>query len=134
MLLLRSSAFTLMEIMVVVGIIMLLAGIAIPIVGKQLGRGKVAAATLQINGIENAITNFQIDTGKVPASLDELMKTNGNKKWDGPYLKGKEIPLDPWGNRYVYSVSGSSGSGYTITCYGSDGAPGGEKQAGDITN
>jgi len=130
----RSSAFTLMEIMVVVGIIMLLAGIAIPIVGTSLGKGQIAAATLQIQGFENAITNFQIDVGRIPKDLNELVKNNGNKRWDGPYLKKKEIPLDPWGNPYLYEVSSSSVLGYKITSYGSDGAPGGDKIAKDITN
>jgi general secretion pathway protein G len=134
MILLRSSAFTLMEIMIVIGIIMLLAGLAIPFAVKSLGKGQMAAAKLQIQGFETAITNLQIDTGKIPRSLDELLKNNGNKKWDGPYLNKKEIPQDPWGNKYVYEVSGSSVSGYKITCYGSDGAPGGSKMAADITN
>ena len=130
----RSSAFTLMEIMVVVGIIMLLAGISIPVISKSLGKGQKSAATLQIQGFENAITNFQIDIGHIPKDLNELVKNNGNKKWDGPYLKKKDIPVDPWGNAYLYEVSSSSAVGYKITSYGSDGAPGGEKIAADLTN
>ena len=127
-------AFTLMEIMIVIGIIMLLATIAIPFAAKSLGKGQAATAKLQIQAFESAITNFQIDTGKLPKSLDELMRSNGDKKWDGPYLNKKEIPKDPWGNDYIYSISSSSGNGYSVTSYGSDGAPGGSNLAADITN
>ena len=126
--------FTLMEIMIVIGIIMLLATIAIPFAAKSLGKGQAATAKLQIQAFESAITNFQIDTGKLPKSLDELITSNGDKKWDGPYLNKKEIPKDPWGHDYIYETSSSNGNGYTLKSYGSDGAPGGSKLAADITN
>lgn len=130
---LKYSYFTLIEIMIVVGIIMLLAGVAIPIAMKQLGKGQRAAAVMQIEGFDNAIIQFQIDTGKIPKDLNELVSNPGNQKWKGPYLKKKEIPKDPWGNDYVYE-SGTGISGYKITCYGSDGTAGGADQAEDITN
>lgn len=129
----RVSAFTLMEIMIVVGIILLLAGVAIPFASRAFGRGQLATAKLQIQSFDTAITNFQIDTGRIPKALDELIKNPGDKKWDGPYLNKQEIPKDPWGNDYVYEPS-SQGGGYKIICYGSDGAPGGANQAEDITN
>lgn len=129
----KCSAFTLMEIMIVVGIILLLAGIAIPFASKALGKGQLATAKMQIQSFDTAITNFQIDTGKLPKELNDLMKTNGDKKWDGPYLNKTEVPKDPWGNDYVYEPA-SQGGGYKITSYGSDGSPGGSKQAEDITN
>lgn len=134
--LMRCSVFTLMEILIAIGIIMLMAGLAIPFYGKMLTKGRKAAATAQIQNFEMAITNFQIDTGKFPKDLNDLLKENsGDKKWDGPYLKSKDIPKDPWGNDYVYELSsGSSSQGYTITSYGSDGAPGGAGDAADITN
>jgi general secretion pathway protein G len=127
-------AFTLMEIMIVIGIIMLLATIAIPFAAKSLGKGQAATARLQIQAFESAITNFQIDTGRLPKSLDELMTNNGDKKWDGPYLNKKELPKDPWGNNYIYKRSSSNGNGYSLISYGSDGAPGGSNLAADITN
>ncbi len=126
--------FTLMEIMIVVGIILLLAGIAIPFAAKSLGRGQQAAAKLQVQSFETAITNFRIDTGRIPRDMEELIRNPGDKTWDGPYLNKNEIPKDPWGNEYIYQVTADHVSGYKIMSYGSDGAPGGEKQAEDITN
>jgi general secretion pathway protein G len=130
----KTISFTLVEIMVVIGIMMLLFGIALPFAIKSLGKGRVAAAKMQIQSFDTAITSFRIDTGKLPQSLDDLIKNNGDKKWDGPYLKKKEIPKDPWGHEFVYEISSDNPNGYTITSYGSDGAPGGEKQAADLTN
>ena len=130
----KTSSFTLVEIMVVIGIMMLLFGIALPFAIKSLGKGRGAAAKMQIQSFDTAITSFRIDTGKLPQSLDDLIKNNGDKKWDGPYLKKKEIPKDPWGHEFVYEISSDNPNGYTIISYGSDGAPGGEKQAADLTN
>ena len=127
----KYSVFTLMEIMIVVGIILLLAGVAIPMAVKSLGKGQLATVKLQIQNFETAITNFQIDTGKIPKDLESLVKNPGDKKWDGPYLK--KIPKDPWGNDYVYEPGVGVG-GYKITSYGSDGSPGGSDQAEDINN
>ena len=130
---LKCSAFTLMEIMIAIGIIMVMAAVALPMFGKMGAKGRVAAATSQIRSFELSITSFQIDTGKLPKDLDELIQNNGDKKWDGPYIKKKEIPKDPWGNEYVYEIT-SGGAGYTITSQGSDNSTGGEGEAADITN
>ena len=133
--LMRCSAFTLMEILIAIGIIMLMTGLAIPFYGKMLARGRKAAATTQIQNFEMAITNFQIDTGKIPKDLNGLLTdSSSNKKWDGPYLKVKEIPKDPWGNNFVFELSTSAGQNYKIISYGSDGAPGGAGDAEDLTN
>jgi len=129
-----SVGFTLMEIMIAIAIIMLLASVAIPLVSKSLGKGQKATVKMQIQAFESGITNFQIDTGKLPKSLDDLIRNDGYKNWDGPYLSKKAVPKDPWGNDYVYELDEESPSGYKITSYGSDGAPGGEGQAADITN
>ena len=129
----KCSPFTLMEIMIAIGIIMVMAAVALPMFGGMFSKGQKGAATTQINVFELSITNFQMDTGKLPKSLDELIHNNGDKKWAGPYISKKEIPQDPWGNDYVYELS-SDGTGYTITSYGSDGSPGGSGDAADITN
>ncbi|NOY75326.1 MAG: type II secretion system major pseudopilin GspG [Kiritimatiellaeota bacterium] len=126
--------FTLVEIMVVIGIMMLLLALAVPFVAKSFGKGQVAAAKLQIQNFDTAITTFRIDTGKLPQSLDELIHSTGDKKWDGPYLNKKEIPKDPWGNEFIYEKTSDNPNGYTIISYGSDGSPGGEKQAADLSN
>ena len=53
-------------------------------------------------------------------------------KWDGPYLT-KDVPLDPWGNPYVFKIPGDHGE-YDLLSYGKDGQPGGTGEAADVTN
>jgi len=130
----RKNNFTLMEIMIVVGIIGLLMAIVGPIAAKALFKGQKGAVKMQIRAFDGAIMDYQLDTGGLPKSLNDLISNPGNKKWDGPYLKSKEIPKDPWSNDYVYRLDGNAPSGYIIISYGSDGSPGGTGKAKDITS
>jgi general secretion pathway protein G len=68
--------------------------------------------------------------GNYPENLNELVRSE-NKNWDGPYLP-KEVPVDPWGNPYVYSNKSDAGIGFSIMSYGRDGRPGGEGDDADI--
>ncbi len=130
----RIVRFTLMEMVVVVAILALLGGIATPMFLNNLNKARVQTAKTQIQMFEQGILSFQIDTGKLPKSLDDLIKTSGEKKWNGPYMdKVKEVPKDPWGNAYVYSAPGSHGD-FDIISYGADGAGGGDKFNADIGN
>ena len=129
----KTNYFTLMEIMIVVGIIGMLLAIVGPMAAKALFKGKSAAAKMQLRGFEGAIMDYQLDTGNLPKSLNDLITNSGSKKWDGPYLKKKTIPKDPWENDYIYRLDSSAPSGYIIISYGADGAPGGAGKAKDIT-
>ena len=129
----KTNYFTLMEIMIVVGIIGMLLAIVGPIAAKSLFKGKSAAAKMQLKAFEGAIMDYQLDTGNLPKSLNDLITSSGSKKWDGPYLRKKKLPKDPWDNEYVYRLDSSSPSGYIVISYGSDGAPGGTGKAKDIT-
>jgi len=128
------SLFTLMEVLIAMGIIMLLSAMAVPMYQKIFAKTKKQIATAQIHNLEISITDYQISTGKLPKDFNSLIQNDsGDKKWDGPYIKNGKVPKDPWGNDYVYELT-SDGSGYKITSYGSDGAPGGSGYAEDITN
>lgn len=130
----KLACFTLMEMVVVVAILALLGGIATPMFFNHLNKARVQTAKTQIQMFEQGILAFQIDTGKLPKSLDDLVRSTGDKKWNGPYLdKIKEIPKDPWGNPYVYVQPGSHGD-FDIISYGADGSPGGDKLNADIGN
>lgn len=100
----KKSGFTLIEILLVVTIIGVLLGIALP---KITGRGKEAkmmAAGADINSLSMGITEYEMKNGKFPSSLDELIsKENG-----GPYLNKLKVPLDPWGNSYQYQAPGAN--------------------------
>jgi general secretion pathway protein G len=128
--------FTLLELLVVMVIIGLLAGYVGPKYFAQIGKSEVKVARAQIDSLGKALDQFRLDVGRYP-SIDEglaALITNPSNltKWDGPYLT-KQLPLDPWGNPYIYKVPGEHGD-YDLMSYGKDGQPGGEREAGDITN
>lgn len=132
----RMSAFTLLELLVVVAIIGLLAGYVGPKYFGQLGKAEVKAARAQIDSFEKALDQYRLDVGRYPSTEDGLAaltaQPGGVSKWTGPYLK-KGIPPDPWGNAYIYKSPGQHGE-FDLFSYGKDGAVGGEGDAADITN
>jgi len=133
----RSQAgFTLLELLVVIVIIGLLAAYVGPKYFAQLGKSKATIAKAQIEAFEKALDTYRLDVGHYPNADEGLAalinKPSSNTKWAGPYLK-KEIPLDPWGNPYVFKIPGSKGE-YDIISYGEDGQAGGSGENADVTN
>jgi general secretion pathway protein G len=136
----NKRGFTLIEIMVVVIILGLLAGIVLP---KILGReeeAKVSAAKVQIKSIESALDGFKLDNGFYPTTdqgLSALIKKPEvgriPDKWnEGGYLKPARIPKDPWGKDFLYFSPGNEGREYEIVSYGPDKEQGGEGKNADI--
>lgn len=119
--------------MVIIG---LLAGYVGPRYFTQVGKSQAKTARAQIDALEKALDQYRLDTGHYPTSeqgLNALVARPANEtRWDGPYLK-KALPLDPWGNPYVYRVPGQRGE-FDLLSYGRDGQPGGADEAADITN
>jgi general secretion pathway protein G len=132
----RIAGFTLLELLVVMVIIGLLAGYVGPRYFAQVGKSQVKTALAQIDGLEKALDQYRLDTGHYPAvdhGLAALIVRPANEpKWDGPYLK-KHVPMDPWGNAYVYRIPGEHGE-FDLLSYGKDGQPGGTGESADITN
>lgn len=101
------EGFTLIEVLLVVVIIGILVGVAMPRLGGRVQQAKIAAAQADINNIGMAIRLYEVDNGSYPASLQSLVSKPGNaQNWNGPYLE-KGIPKDPWGNDYTYQQPGS---------------------------
>ncbi|MCP4179334.1 MAG: type II secretion system major pseudopilin GspG [bacterium] len=124
----KIKYFTLMEMVVVIAIIALLAAIVTPMYFKHVKRARVTTTRTQISMFGQCVMDYQLDTGKYPQSLQDLITNgSGNKRWDGPYLKANKIPLDPWGNKYVYACPGQHGA-YDIYSYGPDGPAGGKSK------
>ena len=130
----RESGFTLLELLVVVVIIGVLVAYVGPRYFQQIGKSERTAALGQLDSLSKAIDTYYMDTGRFPpmeTGLDALLiKPESEGKWNGPYLKRK-VPLDPWGNPYVYRVPGTAGD-YDLFSLGKDGRPGGEGEDADL--
>ena len=131
-----ERGFTLVEMLVVITIIALIMSLVGPRVLNYLSESKVKAAKIQIQSFTSALDLMYLDTGRYPTSaegLDALVKpTNGMPGWNGPYLKGGNVPNDPWGKPYAYR-SPAEHNPYEIVSFGSDGQEGGTGTAADIT-
>lgn len=129
------DGFTLIELLVVLVIIGLLGAIVAP---RFIGKGESAKpkiARQQIELLGTALDTYKLDVGKYPENINLLIETGEEEmgKWDGPYLRKKVIPKDPWGKEYVYKYPGEN-SEYDLTSYGKDGEEGGEGLNRDINS
>lgn len=119
-----------MELMIVLIILGLLGSLVVPKLFSKVSSSKIKTAVAQMQMFETAIDTYRLDVGKAPQTLEELRQSDV-PNWDGPYLP-KAIPLDPWGNPYVYKTPGENGSLYTLMSYGLDGQLGGTEESEDI--
>ena len=132
----RSTAgFTLLELLVVIVIIGLLAAYVGPKYFAQLGKSEVTVARAQMESFEKSLDTYRLDVGRYPTTEEGMAAlmaapAAAATKWNGPYLK-KAVPLDPWGNAYVYRSPGAKAD-YEIVSTGKDGQPGGTGENADI--
>jgi general secretion pathway protein G len=136
-----NHGFTLIEILVVMVILGILAGLIVPRIMGKPEEARRTKAALQIRSIESALKMYKLDNGVYPSTeqgLDALVKKPETgivpKKWrDGGYLESPKVPLDPWGNPFVYVCPGEHGD-FDISSYARDGEKGGEGDNADINN
>ena len=133
-------AFTLIEILVVIVVIAILATLVAPNVFQHVGAAKDATAKSQIEMIGAGLDSYRLHNGSYPtteqglAALWEIPTIDPPANWRGPYLR-KAVPLDPWGNPYVYVSPGEvNPNGYDLIALGADGKPGGEGENADVTS
>lgn len=133
-----SRGFTLLEMLVVLVIIGLIASLVGPRLFSKVDSSKVQTAGVQIKLLRGAVEILRMDVGSYPAAdvgLAVLVTPPADpalrSRWKGPYLD-EAVPLDPWGQAYVYQVPGEDGRPFSIISLGADGKPGGEGNDADI--
>lgn len=134
-----SAGFTLLELIIVISIPAILTALVAPRIIKRIDDAKIAEAKLQIKNFETALKLFKIDNGFYPSTeqgLDALIRKPvigriPHNYREGGYLEQKRIPLDPWGNPYIY-ISPGVHAEFEIISLGADGKEGGEGKNADI--
>lgn len=132
-----KRGFTLIEIMVVVVILGILAGIVVPRLLDRPEEARRTKAAVQIKSLEEALGLFKLDNGFYPSTeqgLQALVSKPDSgriptKYRDGGYIK--KVPMDPWENAYLYLSPGAHGD-FDLISYGPDGESGGEGDDADI--
>ena len=127
-----------MELLVVMVIIGLLAGLVGPKLFSRLEGSKIQAAQAQVKMLRGTVETLRLDIGRLP-TFDEGLGLLSNppqdtvaaRAWRGPYLDDA-LPLDPWGNPYQYSIPGAKGQPFALYSLGADRKPGGTGDASDI--
>lgn len=126
-----EAGMTLIEVIVVMVVLGVLAGVVGTQVFGRVDESRVQAARTQIEQFGVQLDLYRLDNGRYPttdqglSALRERPDTPPEPRaWKGPYAK-REIPLDPWGNPYVYRSPGEHGD-YDLFSYGPSGREGGE--------
>ena len=130
-----TRGFTLIELLVVLVILGLIIGIAGPKVINKLGGAKSDSAKLQIEELGASLDLYRLEVGRYPTTTEGLQALvqapSGATGWNGPYLKKKTLPKDPWNNDYIYVSPGQHGA-YDLSSLGGDKKEGGEGEDKDL--
>ena len=137
----RRRGFTLIEVMLVLAILVVMAGMAVMAYGPMQRRANIRAAKTQIGLLKTPLQSFDMAIGSYPTTsqgLESLRTVPGDlanpAKWDGPYIESS-VPLDPWDNPYQYACPGTyNPDSYDLWSFGPDGVNGTEDDIGNWTN
>ena len=132
--------FTLIELLVVIIVLGLLAGLVGPRILGRLSEAKTTTARTQIDLLGVALDSYRLDNGNYPtteqglaALRDRPVRDPVPANWKGPYLR-KAVPLDPWGRPYLYTIAAAeTAAGFELGTLGKDGKPGGEGEDADLS-
>ena len=119
------DGFTLIEIIIAIAIVAILAAVIAPNFIGYIQNARKSSAVSNIKMFQNAIMLYNAHTGQFPTRLKDLVSKPRDervmKKWQGPYINQKEVPVDPWGNRYYYKVTPGGQNQYELHSFGPQG-------------
>jgi len=131
-----NAGFTLIELLVVLVILGMLAGLVGPNVMKYVGSSKIGVTRAQLEDLAAGLDLFKLDVGRYPDNREGLLvlvkASDELTGWNGPYLRKKKLPMDPWNNDYVYRSPGLEYD-FDLFSYGADGELEGTGENSDIS-
>jgi general secretion pathway protein G len=135
----RSAVFTRLDLVVVIIVLGLLAGIVAPQIIGRVSEAKSTTARTQIEALSVALDGYRLDNGVYPTTEQGLVALREKPtrppvpaNWRAPYLR-KDVPLDPWGRPYIYRSPGAKNpGGFDLESLGRDGKIGGEGEDADV--
>lgn len=128
-----QQGFSLLEMLAVIVLIGIVAGIVVNQVGKNVDKGKWNAGKAQVNKLAMSIESYSLDNGGPPDKLEDLVTKPANApNWKSGYAKESDLK-SPFGNAFGYKKPGEHGD-FDLVFYGKDGKPGGEEYNGDFGN
>ena len=129
-----SKGFTLVELMLVVVIIGMLAGLVIPNVTGMRRGAAIRTTRGQMQALETAILSYQMDLDQLPRNLEDLINDPGVSGWAGPYTHRGRMPKDAWGREFRYDPEGRHNPGsFDLWSVGPDGVDD-QGEGDDIAN
>lgn len=132
----KRRGVTLLEVMIVLAIIALIAGLAGPRLIESFGRAKSRSAEVQMTNLKSALSLYYIDQGRYPSEAEGLAALLAAPPsapgWRGPYVDGPDALQDPWQRPYIYRAPGQNGP-FDLQSYGRDGVAGGTSEDSDLS-
>lgn len=130
----RPSAFTLIEVLLVLIILVILGSLAANVFTGTQDKANIKAASVQVGMVKKAIGFYRLDMNSLPERIEDLWEPpedeDKEKNWNGPYAE--ELPEDPWGNPYQYSEEGEKNTeSFDVWSFGPDGEDGTEDDIGN---
>lgn len=134
-----ANGFTLLEMLVVIVIIGLLIGLVAPAVLRELGGARISIVGQSIQRLGTVLDLYKLDVGSFPSTdqgLQALLEKPADvDNWNGPYLKGSKLPVDPWNHPFHYqNPSVRQGLEYDLCSGGPNNVQGTPGENGMICN
>ena len=127
----RAAGFSLIEMLAVIVLIGIVAGIVVNQVGKNVDKGKYGSGKAAVQSLSGKIEGYALDNGSPPSRLEDLTAKPGNAaNWMGPYAKESDLK-DPFGHAFQYKAPGEHGD-FDIVFLGKDGQAGGSDMNADF--